>query len=448
MLALAAPAVLAGGCRRAEPPPNIVLITVDALRPDHLSCYGYGRKTSPAIDALAARGTLFRNACAASCWTPPSLASLMTSLPPRTHGVVHGQVSPGEKKVLHQQFLSARFRTLAETLKSAGYATFGVSTTGHTAAETGFGRGFDRYAGLWFADAAEADRSVEGFLGDMRKSPPYFLWIHYFDPHDPYFAREPWITEYNPGWKRYAAWSQMVMRDMQKRKGEIAADPALLGALKDFYDSEINYADAFIGKLLEKLPDGGRAMVILSADHGEEFMDHGLIGHGNSLFEELIRVPLIAVLPGAGKSIGTVDVPVSALDILPTICDAAGIRPPAGVEGRSLLPLMRGERPGGDRAVYAELDRPRTSGHREAMRLGKWKYILSGWDGPEEFLFDLSRDPGERHDLFPREREVAAGAREAMRRWIGAHPEYKAPAAASPLSGERKKALRSLNYLN
>ncbi len=448
-------ATLAAACGRpASPVPrdptgrNIVLITIDTLRADHLSGYGYQRDTSPFLDSLASRGTLFSNAWSVSSWTPPSMASILTGLHPRSHGVTRGQMDAARGKVMEQQMLVEEFPVIAAHLAAHGYSTYGISTNLHMTVANGFSRGFLRFADLGFSRAPAANQAFAEMLPGIRESQPYFLWIHYFDPHDPYFPCRPWIKDYNPDKSSYREYSRKTMKKLRAMLEDIRSDPAAPQILHDLYDSEINYTDDHIRMLVEALPGLANTLLIITADHGEEFLERDEIGHGSSLFEEQVRVPLVVVPPGRTPEAGTVGQPVSIVDIFPTICAAAGIAPPPGLQGTSLLDLMAGGPENPDRAIYAELDRARAARQQEAIRRGNWKFVRQGGKGDRLALYDLARDPGERSNLAGAEPERAAKMERDLERWLDAHPPFSAPPAEEPLGEKEIKDLRSLGYLN
>ena len=175
---------------------NIVLITIDTLRADHLSCYGYERTTSPNIDAIAEKGIVFSNTIAPSSWTAPSMVSLFTSVYPINHGVVHGFIKNG-KTILNQEVFSPEMITLPEILKAHGYTTFGIAANLHLSEQFGFGRGFDYYTCLPWSPAPAVNKTLSAWRDTIKSSEKFFLWIHYFDPHQFYHARKPWIEDYS-----------------------------------------------------------------------------------------------------------------------------------------------------------------------------------------------------------------------------------------------------------
>jgi arylsulfatase A-like enzyme len=351
-------------------------------------------------------------------------------------------------EVVGQQMLSTQLPVIAGHLRDNGYASFGVSTNPHMTHATGFDRGFDRFASLGFVQAPSANVTARKFLGEMRAAPKYFLWVHYFDPHDPYLARMPWIEEYSPDKSSYAKWANVTMKGLRARMDEIASDPTAVQALKDLYDSEIQYTDSSVRELVESLPSPERTMIIITSDHGEGFLDHGNLGHGNSLFEELVRVPLIIAPPDGKPRAGIVGQPVSIVDIFPTICAAAGIRTPEAVQGKSLLPLMNGGRQDNSREIVSELNRLKAAPQQVALRRGKWKFVKEHGRAETRALYELESDPGEERNLVRAEPVQAARMEAALSGWLDARPEFHAPESDKPLSDKQRQELRALGYLD
>jgi arylsulfatase A-like enzyme len=406
--------VLLSACGAPDPARrDIVLIVVDTLRADHLGAYGYPRDTSPAIDGMAARGVLFEAAWGAAPWTLPSIMSIMTSRYPSDHRVENDGLR-----------LAEEIPTLAQLFAAAGYATGGFVSHIYVTGAFGFDRGFERYEDFDLAgpsyrlesglepDAARVTDAALAWLADQGNR-PLLLFVHYFDPHWPYDPPEParamfpsdYGGELDAGYdsiSRFQA-AETVMPDDYRR------------FLIDRYDGEIRFVDGEIGRLLDGLESAGRRQrtwIVLTSDHGEEFKEHGSVGHGRSLYEEVIRVPLIIAGPdaaapearsaGAGRRIAT---PVSGIDILPTLIDLAGLeRPPARLAGISLAPELRGE--AADRSRSAAPDRPlvsetvRLNTYRKALRRNNRKLIHFMGQNRSE-LYDLGLDPLERNDLAP-----------------------------------------------
>lgn len=485
--ALALALALAPGCDggkkeapppRIEPaagPPDVVLVVVDTERADATGLAGGAPGATPALSRLAADGVTFRNAYAPGPWTVPSMYSLMTGLYPSGHGIDFGLA--GRKGRLWQPALDPRVDTLAKLLKKAGYATHAINTNLHTSARFGLGDGFDTFVGDGFRNlpfpSDEAKKLLPRLAADRR---PFFLWIHYFDPHYPYVPHEPWFGSANAsgigGYEELARaydWRAAGVEPTDLRRpsdlplaarvrlfstlsARLAAGDAsaarVLAFLRAAYRSEIAFTDGAVGELLAGLPRPDRTVVVYVSDHGEELFEHGLFTHnqpGGHLFDELLRVPFVVRLPrreGAGR---TVDRPVSLVDVLPTVLDLAGLPIPDGLGGRSLAPLLRGgDVP--DRALFAET----TFGGEtsRAVLRPPWKLVRYGSDG-RQALYDTAADPGERIDLAAVEAarvgELAAELDAFVKRTRPAHPPAPAPGPAP--TAEELEQLRALGYV-
>ncbi len=453
--------LLLGGCGGA-PRENIVLIVIDTLRPDRMGCYGAERNTTPFIGSLAARGVRFDRAYAPAPWTVPSMASLMTSLQPRDHGCRHGIVTKTSYGLVDQEVLDESFETLAERLKKMGYRTFGISANPHIAKEMGFAQGFDHFDMVWMADAA-AVNEVAGAWGNLiRKGRrPYFLLVHYFDPHSPYYAKEPWITEYGGASTNHLIFGGLDPAERNKIlsevKRELGDDPAAMEAymagmrsdLLNLYDSEIAFCDDHIRQLFEGLRvDLDRTTVIVTADHGEEFFEHhGIIGHGRTLYEHAVRIPLIWSRPGGRRGI-RIQTPVSLLDVLPTAVELAGGKKVAGCEGLSLAAaIMEGREPEA-RSFILETER-----HADAVWAGlldeEWKFMVRGLalGQTESLLANLARNPEETIDWTAEQPEIAAQMRKTLMDWSQTRTAREAQRRSTWLDPKREQELRSMGYI-
>ncbi len=365
MRALALVLLLAGcGGEPALRRPNVLVLSIDTLRADHLGCYGYERPTSPRIDALADRGVLFESARAPSSWTLPTMTTALTSFEASTHGTTH-----------FTKRLSDGFETLPERLRDAGYDTAGFSTNFLFSRRYGLRQGFIHFDETLARSSDPerletgeplADRGVQWIRWKAESSDdaPWLLWLHFFDPHWEYVPHEG-ITE------RFG--TERV----------------------DLYDGEVAFTDLQVGRVLDALEEGGLAddtIVVLFSDHGEEFEDHGMTLHGHTLFGELVRVPLIVRAPGftprrvAGN--------VGLVDLLPTLIELVGLAPPPTAGGRSLVPAMRGATLP-ERATLLELHR--ATRPLSGLVEGPWK-LIRATNPPEETLFHLGDDPGETAD--------------------------------------------------
>ena len=348
--------------------PNVVVLLIDSLRADHLGCYGYDRDTSPNIDALARESLLFAQASAQSSWTKPSIPTLFTSLYPIQHRVYEGErrtASGGRES----DVLADDFTTLAELFRNAGYATAAFVHNAQLPADHGFDQGFDVYT-HGKMDAAEINRRFLEFADGGSKR-PFLAYLHYLDVHWPFQPEEPFRSRF-PGAANGEIFERESWRGLRDRinDGTLQVSEGAREQLRALHDAGIAELDWRIGELLEALEQRSltdRTIILLTSDHGEELFDHGRVGHGRTLFSEVIEIPLMIRLPGRTRS-GRIESPARLVDVLPTLLDAAGIETPAGLEGESLLGGLR------DAAeVVSETRHGRT--YRVSLRQGDWKYI-------------------------------------------------------------------------
>jgi arylsulfatase A-like enzyme len=309
--------------------PNVLLVSVDTLRADHTSLAGYGRETTPNLLKLASRALVFEQAFSASSWTPPSVASYLTSLHPIRHGMYGGPNRVAEDR-----------DTLAEMLRAEGYVTRAVVQNAWFDEVFGYAQGFDDYQSFDFIGSPlcsdEVQSDVRTWLEDERDA-PFFLWLHYFAPHCPYVPQQPWIDVYSPD--EYSEhFEQVEFQQMAAFKRRLL-DPADLERFVALYDSEINFVDEHIGALLDQLQASGLdqdTIVVFVADHGEEFKEHGSLGHYSTLHDELVRVPFLLALPGQQQGLRHTE-PVSTTDLVPTLRAVLGLEPLEDLDGHALL---------------------------------------------------------------------------------------------------------------
>ena len=301
--------------------PTVLIVLIDALRQDHMSCYGYPLKTTPRAEAFAADAVVFTQLMPQSSWTRPSVATLMTGVYPGAHGV-HDR----------QDAIRDGMPSLAKHFRQAGYETQAFINNPNCLPKWGFGEGFTRYVDInseqWQTtnDADVADTAIHA-LRDTNGLPRFF-YIHLMAPHDPQ----------NPPQSYHQAFMQSPQED-----SDAARQQATIVGL---YDAEVAYADEQFGRLLDVLREQGTydaATIVLISDHGEELLDHGQLGHGKTVFEEVLRVPFLLKTPGARWRGTTHDELVEMLDIAPTLLDIHGLPPDSQFQGESLLSLMRGE---------------------------------------------------------------------------------------------------------
>ncbi len=427
---------------------NIVLITIDTLRADHLSCYGYERETSPNIDKVAEEGILFKNVIAPSSWTSPSMVSLFTSTYPINHGVVSGigyHWNPTQQEVF-----SSSLTTLTETLKSCGYTTFGVTSNLHLSRQFGFARGFDNFECLPFLSALDVNKSVLQWEEEIKSSNKYFLWIHYFDPHFPYTGRRPWIENYinlTATFKPHfhtANFSQLV-----ELIPELKADHQALSNLIACYDSEINYVDSHLGEIIKKFDLEKNTLLIITSDHGEEFLDHGYLGHGSNLHQETINIPLVVKMPSNSR-MEIIERHVNLVDIMPSILGILNINFPEQLVGQSLWEkddlLFWFKKTlsvdGAQNYNYSE-----TAGNNglKTIITPQWKYIFD-YNKQTEQLYNIKSDPLELNNLSDKEAKQRNKLKENLFKWVTSSKHYSPKKQSFNLSKEDRRKFEALGY--
>jgi arylsulfatase A-like enzyme len=483
LLALAAVGIVVGAAtpgRTADAPaptatttsaakrPNILLVTLDTTRADHTSAYGYSRPTTPRLAELAQQGVRFASAYAPMATTLPSHTSMFTGLLPRTHGALKNGLP-----------IDPKLRLLSETLGSAGYKTAAFLGSFAVAGRFGLQRGFAEYddrfqdgqckwdVTRWEGQDVEGEFCRRGDLTraatvkwlestgylppakdektatgtpkstDAKPQQPFFVWIHFFDPHNPYDPPAEQAKLFPP----------------------LSANPSELERDIAHYDAEIHFADQEMGKLVDALAAGGvldDTLVIVAGDHGEGLMDHGWMLHGLQIYEEAVHVPLVFRWPARLPKGTTLAEPVELIDLTPTILELTGVPVPQGkptIEGISLAAALTGkgkldpERPillqrrhyarGKEKEVVVK-------GPKHALRVGDWKYIAAPEEGTYE-LYDLKSDPREKKNLA----DVKTAERDAMAarldKTLAAIPV--APKAARTVSEEDARKLEALGYV-
>jgi hypothetical protein len=358
---LTSPLLLApAGCGRgpSDPPPDpgaarpairgVILISIDALRADQLGPYGYGRPTTPFLDRLAERSTVFENAFAQVPATLPSHMSMFTGLYPSEH-----QVQPPSS------VLSDQIRTLPEILRKAGFRTFGHTEGGYVQGGYGFARGFEEWTDTPYAHDTDVERTFQAGLDSLARVKPgerFFLFLHSYTVHDPYdpppaYRDLPWMGPrpagaFDPSGPNFASFNQR----------RLAAKPAAIEWYRGLYDAGIRYLDDRLAAFFAELERSGLSedtLVILTSDHGEEFGEHGYLVHTQA-YPECLRIPLIVVAPGRpGARVARV---VETVDFAPTLYELTGVAPPPGLSGESLAATIGRTEPGLTGFAYAEND--------------------------------------------------------------------------------------------
>ncbi|MCP4677311.1 MAG: sulfatase-like hydrolase/transferase [Deltaproteobacteria bacterium] len=472
--------------KRAPGEYDIVLVVIDTLRADATTPHGSKEDTTPFLKELVDQGIIFTKVFSPGPWTVPSMYSMMTGLYPSEHGICDGvAVGPAiKKKMVGQQVLPDEAVTLAESLKRAGYTTFGVSTNFHLARQFGFAQGFDDFQGGEFSFIPFPNMAVESLGEDFRAAPKSFLWLHFFDPHYPYLQVEPWFTEWNKSrFKNYLDMSIEATTMFYRKKARLGPNdpldpkhlysiyklavylanqsevlfyglPAARKYVKDehieffraSYASNVRQTDEAVREAFETLGISDQSLVIVTSDHGEELFHHGGTGHRRhvSVYQELIHVPLIIRLPGR-KSAGTViDTPVSLIDIYPTLLDLLGEPVPEELSGVSLKPLMEGGTIP-PRTLYSETKNKR--GEARTIIEYPWKYIYNYKKKTKE-LYNLEKDPGEKNNLEMQMKERVKEMHKRLINWVDKTKPQWPIMEPAPLSPRDIKKLKKMGYLN
>lgn len=461
--------------------PNVLLISIDTLRADHLSCHGYARPTTPNLDRLAAEGTRFSHAFGTAVWTPPAHGSMLTGLYPTQHGVVD------------ENRLDDAVPTVAMLMARSGYRTFGVVNNSQVGPLTGLDRGHATFHEVWRGDpggsvvsrgmrylqrrllearglndhgAERSNRLTIDWLAANRGGDPLYAFVHYIEPHNPLGAPRPFRDR----------WVDPDRRDVDAQRLALVADNPLacftddlqmtedeLFQLTAMYDEEIAYTDMRIGELFDAMRDQGiydDTLIVVTADHGEHFGEHGMYSHVASLHEPIVHVPLIVKFPGQGSSVVSSGL-TQHVDIVPTILSHAGVEHPLADRLRGRV-LQAAGGPGHE-VVYAEWEgrvpyyvQKRLRGKdssvcerflRPSAMIRDRQYKLILHRGGETELYDLDADPGEQANLASTEASRLATMRERLESW---HREIVKDAPAGSryqIDPEIQKHLESLGYM-
>ena len=383
----------------ARQPYTVVLVVVDTVRRDSLGCYGHPRNPTPHIDALAAEGIRFDTAISTSGWTLPAMGSLVTGAWPTIHGAMGKQVilAPTREEL----------PTIAEILSEEGYNTLGFANAAFVSPMLGFGRGFDVFSHrhAYTSEVRRADETIRAAVSAIRarRSEANFVFIHLFDPHLNYDPPPGYETKFAVERKELQPPLGMQdIMDLTTDGGKGPPVPADIAYVQAIYQGEINFVDEQIGNLVHELKKMGlydRTLLIVTADHGEESWEHNGFEHGHTLYDELIRIPLVIKLPAEIRPARRIiDTQVRILDIAPTVLDLLDMERPESFAGRSLMPLIMGQS-SDDRIAYVESTLYGTN--KLAWREKRFKYILDlnpETEVPVE-LYDLEADPGETNNL-------------------------------------------------
>ena len=408
-------AAMIAACGPSEAPsttpdraPNVLIYLVDTLRPDHLGIYGYDKPTSPRTDAFAEEGVVFRQAYTPASWTKPATASLLTGLLPYRHGAV-----------TMANRIPEDVRLVSERLAERGYVTAAVVANAFVVGDWGFDQGYDHFddvkARLKQSKAeVVVDETLAWLDSDERdESRPFYLYLHTIDPHGPYDPPSPFREQ----WVKKGPGKVILPRDLRPD-----TNPDTLARTREAYDGEIAYNDHHFGRLLDALKERGlydNTLVIFVADHGEEFLDHGQGGHSRTLYQEVVRVPLIMRFPVGDHAGKSVKIPVTLMDAAATVLAAAGADGD-GLDGMDLGPFVAGTAPleHADRPLFFDLDIQRWGNQSINIMSGvlfrNYKLLLRTHPTREEALYSLKHDADETENLMDKESRRAGELRAAL----------------------------------
>ena len=390
-------------------PYNVILVSLDTLRRDHLGCYGYEKEVSPNLDELAREGVLFEDGVANCGWTLPQHVTMLTGAYPLSHGLVY---------LYRRGTIPKRFLTLAEIFQRAGYTTLGFCNQNHYGGgwRYGFHRGMNSYTNVFhFNNMMEkVVPHVTEYLELLREK-PFFIYLHTNDTHEPFAASEPFGSMWGSSYKNR-------------------------------YEGEITYVDHHLGSILRKLEEldlAERTLVVVTSDHGSEFKEHGFLEKKLNLYEEILQVPIIMRLPGVLPAGGRVPGQSQTVDLQPTILEICGMEVPSGIDGQSMLGRVNGEEGGPDMvfshtlhetAYWYEhwsargedyklirtqpLVKPKTRKNLVADRFVRLDEVATRRSGAWIELYDLKDDPRERENLADSRTEVVGKMQKSIGKWV------------------------------
>ncbi len=414
---------------------GVVVVSIDTLRRDHTSLYGYPRRTTPGLQALASESVVFEDAVSTSSWTLPAHASLFTSTYPSVHGAVNLNVA-----------LSPSWPTVATLLQEAGFTTQALVTHVYLSREYGFGEGFDSHQYLLETRAEEVtDRAIR-FLTAMGDR-DFFLFVHYYDPHWHYDPPAPFDTTFDAAYDGHASGVWWDFKELSRE----TIEPHDLRHIEALYDGEILYTDRQVERLVRDMKRLGifdKTLLVVTSDHGEEFLEHGNWEHQKTLYDEQLRIPLIVKFPDGERAGERVSEPVTLIDVAPTIADVMELDVPASFRGVSL----RGGELDSSREIWSETEHTIDGTHKLSLRRGanspKAIFSLHSDERVDIELFDLSQDPG----------ELRAVENDALRQRVQTRLKHFLKTATAAREGtaetppvdldpEERERLRSLGYI-
>mgnify|MGYP001212068036 CR=1 FL=1 len=409
---------------------NVVVIMIDTLRADHLPMYGYSRNTSPFLKTLFEKSTVFTRAYAPSAWTAPSVASVFTSVMPSTHGVITGFAATRNQKkrglAIELNIIPENFQTLGEYMREAGYRTIGVADNLNIGKEMGFSRGFDYFKKYTYKGAPVINDTARQFLQNAGDDKPYFLYLHYMDPHAPYYKRRPWFQE------------------CFEESNKSGKDNTICA-----YNSEIAYVDSYIAELFEEYDWLNNSIVFVMSDHGEEFWDHGGTGHGKTLYNEMIHVPFAMYHPKRKPQTYTSNVHI--FDLLPTLAGLLNTNHVNAWQGHNLYKYIQEDYADDMRVLLSERLRTPTSRRnwwKRAVIRGDWHFIRKENEQGilQDMLFNFIDDYKQLNNLVAQNMNIVKELESELRE-INL-PNALGNSMSVELDEELFQQLRTLGYIN
>jgi len=412
---------------KSPPRPNVVVVVIDTLRADRLPFYGYAKQTAPFLSKLAAGGTVFEKAYAASSWTAPATASIFTGLYPFQHGVVMGLFAQTRLIKRYPYIRINRIpeviTTLPEVFRKAGYRTFGISDNVNISDKQGFEQGFDRLLSFTHKGARFINEKAISLEKEIRGGGPYFLYVHYNDNHLPY---------------------KVTLEESEKTGDDLTDTKAM-------YDKETLLVDSCLEELYTRFGWSQNTLLVVTADHGEEQQEKGFYGHGKTLYNTVIHVPLLISWPERGLFAGKrPELNVSTMDILPTLASLLDLDHPEDLAGEDLAPLLKGKTEAFEkRYIYSHLHHKANTPKADVQKAsicGDEKYIFASPN--KHSLFDLKLDPGEERNIYAQ----AQGRGDVLAKSLFAYekscPRYNPDYVDIELDKKSIENLRALGYVH
>jgi len=439
--------------RQRNRPPDVFIYLIDALRADHLGCYGYHRPTSPVIDAFAAEATLYEDAHTPSTWTRPSVATMLSGLYASVHGAVHESDALAEWPLL-----------LPEILHEAGYNTWCITTNGNIVSRLGYNQGYDEFIFVDQAPAEWVNMFAGRRLAKVDPDQPVFMYLHTVEPHGPYTPTPESFRLFDRGLQGRCDGSLEACIEVGILRPKLSEVD--VGHLLDLYDGEVYDADKAFAKFLDMLHRTGRydnSLIVLLSDHGESFSEHDTMGHGWNLNQEDMRVMLVVKFPGGRFGGLRVEHPVAIVDVLPTVLSAVGLRPKLDYEiaGRDLARTAQLPGADGPRRIYGEVSQFDSNDLDLAAVIDEdgYKRVIDVSVAPRETatkkslgLWDTRADPKEETDLSQRMPVRAAYGEQLIGRWLLTQSRWRERLCSEPpprieIDEELRDKLRALGYL-